>query len=122
MAAVAAVNKAKSQLELAQLQDKRAKDLFEGKAAPLKDYQQSQATLIGAQNDMRAAETALEASRNRLRILGFNDEAITNFQDKGPDQSRYQGVCPDRRDGRATQGGTRPVHQHRRRRSGVRDR
>jgi cobalt-zinc-cadmium efflux system membrane fusion protein len=83
VAAVAALNKARSQLELAQLQDKRAKDLFEGKAAPLKDYQQSQATLIGAQNDMRSAETALEASRNRLRILGFNDEAITSFQDKG---------------------------------------
>jgi len=96
VAAVAAVNKAKSQLELAQLQDKRAKDLFEGKAAPLKDYQQSQATLIGAQNDMRAAETALEASRNRLRILGFNDEAITIFQDKGrinPDTKVYAPIA-----------------------------
>jgi len=92
VAAVAAVNKAKSQLELAQLQDKRAKDLFEGKAAPLKDYQQSQATLIGAQNDMRSSETALEAARNRLRILGFNDEAIAAFQDKGrinPDTKVY---------------------------------
>jgi membrane fusion protein, heavy metal efflux system len=83
VAAVAAVNKAKSQLELAQLQNTRAKDLFEGKAVPLKDYQQSQATLIGAQNDMRSAEIALEAARNRLRILGFNDEAIAAFQDKG---------------------------------------
>jgi cobalt-zinc-cadmium efflux system membrane fusion protein len=81
--AVAAVNKARSQLELAQLQDKRAKDLFEGKAVPLKDYQQSQATLTGAQNDMRSAETSLEAARNRLRILGFSDDAITAFQDKG---------------------------------------
>jgi membrane fusion protein, heavy metal efflux system len=36
-----ALNKATSQLELAQIQDKRAHDLYEGKAAPLKDYQQS---------------------------------------------------------------------------------
>jgi cobalt-zinc-cadmium efflux system membrane fusion protein len=39
-----ALNKAKSALDLAQIQDKRAKDLFEGKAVPLKDYQQTQAT------------------------------------------------------------------------------
>jgi cobalt-zinc-cadmium efflux system membrane fusion protein len=83
VAAIAAVNKARSQLDLAQLQDRRARDLFEGKAAPLKDYQQSQATLIGAQNDMRSAETALEAARNRLRILGFTDEAVKQVEEKG---------------------------------------
>jgi cobalt-zinc-cadmium efflux system membrane fusion protein len=81
--AVTGLNKAKSQLELAVIQDKRAKDLFEGKAVPLKDYQQSQATLIQAQNDFRSGETALEAARNRLRILGLTEDAITAFQDKG---------------------------------------
>ena len=81
--AATGLNKAKSQLDLAQIQDKRAKDLFEGKAVPLKDYQQSQATLTSAQNDLRSAETALEAARNRLRILGLSEEAITAFQDKG---------------------------------------
>lgn len=83
VAASTGLNKAKSQLELAQIQDKRARDLFEGKAVPLKDYQQSQATLTQAQNDVRSASTALEAARNRLRILGLSDEAITVFQDKG---------------------------------------
>jgi cobalt-zinc-cadmium efflux system membrane fusion protein len=83
VAAITALNKAKSQLDLAQIQDKRAKDLFEGKAVPLKDYQQSQATLLQAQNDQRTAETALEAARNRLRILGLSEEAITAFQEKG---------------------------------------
>ena len=78
-----ALNKAKSQLELAQLQDKRARDRFEGKAVPLKDYQQAQTTLIGAQNDMQSATTALEAARNRLRILGLTETAISAFQDKG---------------------------------------
>src|ERR1700761_4449100 len=81
--ALTGVNKAKSALDLAQLQDTRAKDLFEGKAVPLKDYQQSQATLIQAQNDMRSSRTALEAARNKLQILGFDDAAIASFQEKG---------------------------------------
>src|SRR6202051_3725744 len=82
VAAIAALNKAKSALDLAQIQDTRAKDLFEGKAVPLKDYQQTQANLIQAQNDQRSSQTALEAARNKLRILGFNEEAILAFQEK----------------------------------------
>ncbi|RTL49698.1 MAG: efflux RND transporter periplasmic adaptor subunit [Bradyrhizobiaceae bacterium] len=83
IAAVTALNKARSQLELAQTQDKRAKDLYDGKAIPLKDYQSSQATLISAQNDMRSADTSLEAARSRLRILGLSEADIAAFQEKG---------------------------------------
>jgi cobalt-zinc-cadmium efflux system membrane fusion protein len=83
IAAMTGLNKARSALDLAQLQDKRAKDLFEGKAVPLKDYQQTQATLIQAQNDLRSSQTALEAARNKLRILGLTDDAISTFQEKG---------------------------------------
>lgn len=83
IAAMTGLNKARSALDLAQLQDQRAKDLFEGKAVPLKDYQQSQATLIQAQNDLRSTQTALEAARNKLRILGLTDDAISTFQEKG---------------------------------------
>src|SRR5882672_2265103 len=83
VAASGGLNKAKSALDLAQLQDKRAKDLFEGRAVPLKDYQQTQATLIQAQNDLRSAQTALEAARNKLRILGLTEETIEAFHDKG---------------------------------------
>ena len=83
VAAVSGLNKARSNLDLTQLQDARAKNLFEGKAVPLKDYQQTQASLISAQNDLRSAETALEAARNRLRILGLSDADIAAFQDKG---------------------------------------
>jgi cobalt-zinc-cadmium efflux system membrane fusion protein len=83
VAAAGALNKAKSALALAELQDKRAKDLYEGKAVPLKDYQQTQATLIQAQNDLRSSETALEAARNKLRILGLSNETIATFQEKG---------------------------------------
>jgi len=81
--AMTGLNKARSALDLAQLQHKRAKDLFEGKAVPLKDFQQADATLIQAQNDLRSTETALEAARNKLRILGLTDDAISAFQEKG---------------------------------------
>jgi len=81
--AMTGMNKAQSALDLAKIQDTRAKDLFEGKAVPLKDYQQSQATLIQAQNDLRSMQTALEASTNKLHILGFTDDDIANFRQKG---------------------------------------
>jgi cobalt-zinc-cadmium efflux system membrane fusion protein len=83
IAAMTGLNKAKSALDLAQIQDKRARDLFEGKAVPLKDFQQAQTNLIQAQNDQRSAETALEAARNKLRILGLTDEDIATFRQKG---------------------------------------
>jgi membrane fusion protein, heavy metal efflux system len=83
IAAMTGMNKAQSALDLAKIQDTRARDLFEGKAVPLKDYQQSQATLIQAQNDLRSSQTALEASTNKLRILGFSDDDIATFRQKG---------------------------------------
>lgn len=83
IAAMTAQNKAKSAIDLADIQFKRAKDLYEGHAIPLKDYQQAEATQVQAQNDMRSSVTALEAARNKLRILGFTDETIKAFQDKG---------------------------------------
>ncbi len=83
IAAMTGLNKAKSALDLAQLQYKRAKDLFEGRAVPLKDYQQAEANLTQAQNDLRSTQTALDAAHDKLRILGYTDEAISTFQDKG---------------------------------------
>lgn len=83
IAAMTGLNKAKSALELAQIQEKRAKDLFEGRAVPLKDYQQAQTNLVQAENDLRSGETALEASRNKLRILGFSDNDVASFRQKG---------------------------------------
>ncbi len=83
IAAMTAMNKAKSALDLADIQYKRAKDLYEGKAVPLKDYQQAEANFVQAQNDMRSSKTALEAAQKKLRILGFSEEAIAAFQSKG---------------------------------------
>jgi membrane fusion protein, heavy metal efflux system len=78
--ALSALNSARSKLNLATIVEKRANDLYAGKAVPLKDWQQSQSDLIQAQNDMRSAETALEAVRNRLRILGRSEDQIATFK------------------------------------------
>ena len=80
VAALSALNSARSKLNLAQIVEKRANDLYAGKAVPLKDWQQSQADLVTAQNDMRTAETALEAVHNRLRILGRSEDQIATFE------------------------------------------
>jgi membrane fusion protein, heavy metal efflux system len=79
-AALSAFNTARSKLNLAQIVEKRANDLYAGKAVPLKDWQQAQADLTAAQNDFRSAETAVEATHNRLRILGRSEDQITTFE------------------------------------------
>lgn len=83
IAAATALNKARSALNLAQIVDKRQRLLYEGKAVPLKEVQQAQGALDAAENDVRSAEVALEAARNRLRIFGKTDQEITEFQEKG---------------------------------------
>jgi membrane fusion protein, heavy metal efflux system len=83
ISAATALNKARSAFNLAQINDKRQRLLYEGKAVPLKEVQQAQGALDAAQNDVRSAEVALEAARNRLRILGKTDQEITDFQEKG---------------------------------------
>lgn len=83
ISAATALNKAKSAMNLAQINDKRQRLLYEGKAAPLKEVQNAHAVLEAAENDVRSNEVALEAARNRLRILGKTDQEITDFQEKG---------------------------------------
>ncbi|WP_170145695.1 efflux RND transporter periplasmic adaptor subunit [Rhodoplanes elegans] len=79
VAAIGALAKAKAQLELARTAETRARSLYEQKAGALKDWQQAQATLVAAESDARAAETAVEASRQRLRIIGRSDEEIAEL-------------------------------------------
>ena len=83
ISAATALNKARSALNLAEIVDKRQRLLFEGKAVPLKEVQNARAGLDAAENDLRSSEVALEATRNRLRILGKTDAEITEFQVKG---------------------------------------
>jgi cobalt-zinc-cadmium efflux system membrane fusion protein len=74
--AVAGVEKAKSRLELAKTVEKRQRELLAIRGGALKDLEQAQSDLISAQGDLRSAEIAYTAVRNRLRILGRTDDEI----------------------------------------------
>jgi cobalt-zinc-cadmium efflux system membrane fusion protein len=83
IAAQAAKRKASSQHNLAQIVEKRIRDLHEGKAAPFKDLQQAEAQLASAENDLRSADTTLEAARARLRIVGRTEAEILRLEQTG---------------------------------------
>jgi len=80
IAAVAGVEKARSRLLLAQTAEKRQRELQAIRGGALKDLEQAQSDLVGTQGDLRSAEIALAAVRNRLRILGRSDEEIAQHE------------------------------------------
>ena len=79
--AVAGVEKARSRLLLAQTAEKRQRELQAIRGGALKDLEQAQSDLVGAQGDLRSAEIALAAVRNRLRILGRSDDEIAQARE-----------------------------------------
>ncbi len=83
IAAVTTLNKARSQVNLTQMVEQRLAGLYKNKAMSLKDWQEAQANLTAAQNDQRSAEIALQAIRNRLRLLGKTDEEVDTFEQTG---------------------------------------
>lgn len=78
--AVAAANTARAQLAQAEINEKRAHELYLAKGGALKDWQQSQTDLGAAQNTVRSADIALAAARNELRILGKSDQDIAALE------------------------------------------
>jgi membrane fusion protein, heavy metal efflux system len=78
--AVAAFKTARSQLIQAEINEKRAHELYLAKGGALKDWQQSRTDLVAAQNTLRSADIALAAARNQLRILGKSDAAIAALE------------------------------------------
>lgn len=83
VSALTGLNKAKAQVRLMTAAFARASDLYKEKAVSLKDYQQAEANVVGAKNDQQAAETGLEAARNRLRILGKSEAEIQTLDKTG---------------------------------------
>ncbi len=81
--AIAALNKARSALELARVVEEQNKTLYSTHAGALRELQQAQATTRAAENDVRATEISVEATRNRLRILGLHDDEIKKFGETG---------------------------------------
>jgi cobalt-zinc-cadmium efflux system membrane fusion protein len=75
-AAVSALDTARSQLNLARANEQRKHGLYDAKAGSLQDWLQSQSDLVTAEDNLRAAETAVGLVRNRLRILDQSDAQI----------------------------------------------
>lgn len=67
---------ARAQVTLVSTNEKRLAELYQLKAAALKDWQQSQ-------SDLAAAESNLRAAQNRLRILGKSDQEISALETEG---------------------------------------
>ena len=65
----AALAKAQSQLNLTKTAEDRAHQLYLAKGGALKDWQQAQADLTAAQNDLKSAEIGLTAAQDQLHII-----------------------------------------------------
>ncbi len=83
LAAKATLNKAQSQLSVSEIILKRHRELMIGNAIAKRDLEQAEIGSVTAINDFKAAEVALEAARNRLRILGKTDVEIQAFEGGG---------------------------------------
>lgn len=81
--AVNALRTAHEQVALTTTTENRQHELYLAKSGALKDWLQSQSDLAMAQNNLRIAETALYAVRDRLRIMGKSEEEI-NALEKAP--------------------------------------
>jgi biotin carboxyl carrier protein len=69
-AALNNLQKQQALLKLDQTIAQRQQELFQAHATALKDYQSAQNDVIAAQSDLKTAEAALDAVKNRLRLLG----------------------------------------------------
>jgi cobalt-zinc-cadmium efflux system membrane fusion protein len=83
LAGVAGINRARSRVSITEIIERQNRTLYETKAVALRDYQTAQADLVQARADLRTAESALEAARNRLVILGKTEAEIAAFQAEG---------------------------------------
>ena len=83
VSAVAGLNKANSAFRLAEINLTRARNLYEMKAGSQRDFQAAEDTRNATTADKSAAEAALEAAKNRMRLLGKTDQEITVFQTEG---------------------------------------
>ncbi len=94
VAAVSNLEKARTALRLAEINERRQRDLYQGRAAPLRDLEQAQADLKGAQADERSAVAAQLAVENRLRILGKTDADLTQLRERGTISSETPILAP----------------------------
>lgn len=77
------LSKAQAHLRLMQGAFGRSKDLYTESAISQKDYEVAEDNMVGAKNDSQAAESTLEAARNRLRLLGKTSSEVETLDKTG---------------------------------------
>lgn len=80
LAAVDNVAKARTTLDLSRRNETRQRELFNARAASRRDLEQAEADATNAASDLRVAETALAAARDRMRVLGRTPEQIERIE------------------------------------------
>ncbi len=103
---------AAAQVKLARITETRKHALYDAKGGSLQDWQ-------SAQTDLTAAETALSAVRNRLRILGKSPAEIAALERNQTISRRRHAVRAHRRRGGGSTGGTGPICASRRRHAAI---
>ena len=83
VSALGDLNKARSQVDLAAIVERRLGNLYRDRSMSLREWQEAQASLTAARNDLRTAEIGLQAVRNRLRLLGKTDAEVATFEKTG---------------------------------------
>ena len=72
-----------AQLRIAGDNAKRAQAIYETAGGALKDYRQSQSDLVAAQAAARSAQSALDAARSKLALLGKGPGDVSRMQAQG---------------------------------------
>ncbi|GAA0587783.1 efflux RND transporter periplasmic adaptor subunit [Craurococcus roseus] len=80
LSAFDASNKARATLEQAQREERRQASLFAARAASQRDVEQARVAATNAADDLRSAESALAAARDKLRVLGRSQEQIRRIE------------------------------------------
>ncbi len=80
LSALDASNKARSTLEQAQREERRQNNLFTARAASQRDVEQARVAATNAAEDLRSAEAALAAARDKLRVLGRSQDQIRRIE------------------------------------------
>ena len=80
LSALDAANKARSTLEQALREERRQGSLFSARATSQRDVEQARVAAANAAADLRSADAALAASRDKLRVLGRTQDHIRRIE------------------------------------------
>lgn len=75
---------AAAQLRIAQDNARRQQAIYQTAGGALKDYRQAQSDLVTAQSTARGADSAVDAARARLALLGKSGAQVSQLQAAGP--------------------------------------